>query len=170
MVKMRKGFTLVELLIVIVIIGILASSMMLSSGSATAAAEASNVVTELRNLKAATLMLFIDSMDEARGSGFATSINNGEAKDFLAKYMDNPEKLNENFLFKVEDNYAATGGTKWFVGYNLTGAKVTNEVKQKLAGRAQTTGLLGSTSTTTVPSNLTTYFEDTHNSIWMVAR
>ena len=45
--KMRKGFTLVELLIVIIIIGILAAAMLMSSGSATDAATASTAISEM---------------------------------------------------------------------------------------------------------------------------
>ena len=49
--KMRKGFTLVELLIVIIIIGILAAAMLLSSGAATETARASNAIAEMRSIK-----------------------------------------------------------------------------------------------------------------------
>ncbi|MDR2179537.1 MAG: prepilin-type N-terminal cleavage/methylation domain-containing protein [Synergistaceae bacterium] len=169
MVKVRKGFTLVELLIVIVIIGILAAAMLLSSGSATASAEASNVVTELRNLKAASMMLFADSMDDTRASGFATLINGNAsaAKVYLGKYMDNPEKLTTNFLLKIS---TVGGGPKWFVGYNLTGAKVTDEVKDKLAGRAKSTGLLAGAASDAAPTTLSTYFEKSDSSVWLVAR
>lgn len=56
-----KGFTLVELLIVIIIIGILAGMMMLSSGAATDKAEATRIVSDLRNIKAATIMAYADN-------------------------------------------------------------------------------------------------------------
>ena len=59
----RKGFTLVELLIVIVVIGILSAMMMLSSTEAVSSAKASNIVSNLRNLKTAALAWYIDSMD-----------------------------------------------------------------------------------------------------------
>ena len=59
----RKGFTLVELLIVIVVIGILSAMMMLSSTEAVSSARASNIISNLRNLKTAALAWYIDSMD-----------------------------------------------------------------------------------------------------------
>ena len=57
----RKGFTLVELLIVIVVIGILSAMMMLSSTEAVTSAKASNIVSNLRNLKTAALAYYADN-------------------------------------------------------------------------------------------------------------
>ncbi|NLV81776.1 MAG: prepilin-type N-terminal cleavage/methylation domain-containing protein [Synergistaceae bacterium] len=63
MLKKSKGFTLVELLIVVVIIGILAGMMMLSTGGATAKAEATKIVSDMRNMKAAAVMVYADGSE-----------------------------------------------------------------------------------------------------------
>ena len=51
-VKKAPGFTLVELLIVIVIIGVLAGSMMLLMGGGAAKAKATQIISDLRTMKA----------------------------------------------------------------------------------------------------------------------
>ncbi|MDR1731959.1 MAG: prepilin-type N-terminal cleavage/methylation domain-containing protein [Synergistaceae bacterium] len=152
MVKVRKGFTLVELLIVIVIIGILAAAMLLSSGAATASAEASTIISDLRSMKAAALMLYADSMDVFENTTYSLTVN------YLTPYVDNPAKYTiagSPYGLSVDSN------ERWWVYYNLSNKS--SEVKSKLQGRAQTTGLLKST-------NLTDSYTTASNTVWMVAR
>lgn len=63
MFKKRCGFTLVELLIVIIIIGILVGAMMLILASGNHAAEAAKIISDLRSLKAATMLYYLDNPD-----------------------------------------------------------------------------------------------------------
>lgn len=69
----KSGFTMVELLIVIVIIGIMSSMMMLSTGSATDKAEATKIVSDLRNIQSASVLYFADN--ESWPSDDITAVN-----------------------------------------------------------------------------------------------
>lgn len=158
--KMRKGFTLVELLIVIVIIGILAAAMLLSSGSATASAEASNIVSNLRTTKAALLMWYADNMDAVTATALPAALTNLPVA--LAKYLDNPS--NVAGVTVLQPTTGDFNG-KWLVGYSVS----LDDVKEKLAGRAQKTGLLGSGAVGTEPDS-GDYFTKADAVVWMIAR
>jgi len=129
--SMRKGFTLVELLIVIVVIGILSAMMMLSSTEAVSSAKAADIVSDLRNLKTAALAYYADNIDEADKSGF--NLANNKTKVF--KYLGTVS-VDSKYEFE-----GTTGGT-WFAKAKVTDGKV----KEKLEGRAKTVGLMGSAS------------------------
>jgi general secretion pathway protein G len=58
--KRSAAFTLVELLIVIIVIGILVGSMMLVLASGNHAAEAAKIISDLRSLKTATVLYYLD--------------------------------------------------------------------------------------------------------------
>ena len=125
--KLRKGFTLVELLIVIIIIGILAAAMLLSSGSATASAEASNIITGLRSLKSASLLWWSDNLDATTVPAIAQ----------LDQYMDNPGKL-------VGYSFTSHTDGAWWVFCTMTTANVSSgvaEVGRKLTGKRTSIGL-----------------------------
>lgn len=137
--KMRKGFTLVELLIVIVIIGILAAAMLLSTTSATASAKASTIITDLRSMKAALLLLYADSMDNMPEVG--------KALQALKPYIDNPQKyLAGDSGFKIEAGEGDAKG-KWIMSFNVAdkmkGSDL-GDVKKKLEEKAEKVGLFSS--------------------------
>ena len=149
--KMRKGFTLVELLIVIVIIGILAAAMLLSTGSATASAKASTIISDLRNLKAAAAMLVLESND-----AFVSTATVDEILTAMAKFADNPEKYTAaNSKFKV-GKVVINSQQKAFGAFDIGASDA--DVKEKLKEKAKTVGLFGTANVSTPPTNFTTYY------------
>ncbi len=151
--KARKGFTLVELLIVIIIIGILAGAMMLVAGSSRDAAEASKIISDLRNVKAAALMWMTES---------PTTIDNNMWLAFeddptpLNKYLDRPlSKNQETFKFSTATMTVASDDviTSWILGYDVTDAR--DGVKSNLEKQADSAGLYGGSEGDTLNIDLT---------------
>ena len=134
--RKAKGFTLVELLIVIVIIGILAGMMMLSTGGATDSATATKIVSDMRNLKAASVMYFLDYGKWPKGIDVS-----------LDKYLDVPlSKRKADGVDKggYELVSATTGETSADAGLWVTfeNANVmTSGVRTKLQNMAESVGL-----------------------------
>ena len=85
--RRKTGFTLVELLIVIVIIGILAGMMMFATGAATDKAQATKIVNNMRTLKSAVLMYYMDNYKWPDG-GSDTANNKGIDASVLRGYVD----------------------------------------------------------------------------------
>ncbi|MGD9666358.1 MAG: type II secretion system protein [Synergistaceae bacterium] len=108
--RKSKGFTLVELLIVVIIIGILAGMMMLSTGSATAKAEAAKIVSDMRNMKAAALMVYADTTE------WPTAIAS------LDEYIDQ----------KIDTNKYALSNAGDYVQFKV-GADTDSKVRESLA-------------------------------------
>jgi prepilin-type N-terminal cleavage/methylation domain-containing protein len=147
----RKGFTLVELLIVIIIIGILAGGMMLVAGSSRDSAEAARIISDLRTVKAAALMMMVDN-PKGYTEGMWEDLN--EDPSPLNKYLDRPLVGGSHPFTFVEDGKIATKKwdesannwenvtiEAWLIGYDLSGVRT--GVKDNLKNQAQSAGLFG---------------------------
>ena len=138
----RKGFTMAELLIVITVIGVLASMMMVSSNEAVATSRATDIIANLRALKGAALMHYVDSMD------YYNSNTDDSVKlkiENLRKYVDR-EAGEEGSKLGQGDGYFAFEATadgikgRWYVGYIFN--KNDTDIIPKLTARAKSLALL----------------------------
>ena len=162
----HRGFTLVELLIVIVVIGVLSAMMMLSSTEAVSSAKANNVISNMRNIKTATLAWYADNLDKINAAGHITI--NGTKKFFhqwkdsdlgLSKYLNAGSSIKLNRLGDAkipDDEYAVfaiekklgnnpvkingdTDRSTWYIGYKIPNGD--SKLKEKLQSRASSLGL-----------------------------
>lgn len=147
--KPRRGMSLVELLIVIVIIAVLAGAMLLSSGSASDTAKATTIISNLRGLKTACVMLFEDSKDQMQQLAGTLDSN----ISILSKYMDNPEQFKEdgNLYGLIEL------GNQWWVSCVMLNSEP--GVKGKLAAKASSLGLFGAAQKDDMPALYTADFD-----------
>ena len=157
--RKAKSFTLVELLIVIVIIGILAGMMMLSTGGATDSATATKIVSDMRNLKAASVMYFLDY------NTWPTQIDTS-----LDRYLDVPLSTrtnpNDGGYSLVATAGTTSGDTTLWVTYEDPNV-MTSGVRTKLQNMASSVGLYKE-SGATVPN--TPDYTATDTTVTMLVR
>ena len=159
----RKGFTLVELLIVIVVIGILSAMMMLSSTEAVSSARASNVVSNLRNIKTAVLSWYADNLNRVVKDGseykiytkdsttekniLITFVKDKGGESELLAYLSNGSSISfkdkssaavGEYILTEQDN--SSGGRSWYVGLRVGTDK---NLQSKVASKASSVGLTG---------------------------
>lgn len=145
--KARKsGFTLVELLIVIMIIAILAGMLLLATGSATDSAEATKIINDLRNLKGAAMMFYLDN------NGWPTedliTADRTALENSLDFYLDRPFFGSGKFALLIEegvqvdlpDGTGKAPGNRTLIGFTMTDAPQAG-VTEKLAQNRENSGI-----------------------------
>ncbi|MBQ7561934.1 MAG: type II secretion system protein [Synergistaceae bacterium] len=148
----RKGFTLVELLIVVVIMGVLTSMMSISSVGSTDSAKASAIIGNLVTMRKAALADYIENGD--------TNWTDADSvREAIAAYMNTKETAITAAKFSVLKQDA------WYILYEFQ-TDDSSSVKDKIAGKANLTGLYAATAATTVTNNIyTNVANNTHVAI-----
>lgn len=141
--KMRRGFTLVELLVVIAVIAILSTMAVVGGSEANNIAQANKVVEEFKIIGAAMNMYYADNRatcDTAEVAGLPTTI-----KDGLAPYVKNADSI-ETATVETSTvgkyNITVNDQKQWWLSYKLP--ETNSKVAQILANKAVAEGLKAS--------------------------
>ena len=154
---MRKGFSLMEVLIVLAILGILASMMMISGTESIATASANNVITGLRNLAIATMSYYTDNKPE-----FAADPSSPVDKTTeVLKYLNS---FNESADYCVKWN---TDGSLW-AGYCIKNDD--KNLKSRLKGRAEGENLKQNNDDDIPPSASNPAAYNNKKYVWLLVR
>ncbi|MDR1965695.1 MAG: type II secretion system GspH family protein [Synergistaceae bacterium] len=131
-----RGFTLIELLIVIMIIALLSGMMLLAAGSSVDGSEATKVINDLRDVKAAAMMYYMDESNWPAGFPIAE-----ELIENIEQFM---EGRSSGFLHANYDGVYVIDGlveNRSFIGLKLKGKNAMEGVKKKLAANATSCGI-----------------------------
>ena len=142
--KMRKGFTLVELLIVIAIVGILGVMGLISGSEATDAAKATRIVDEFNKISAAMMMYYADNYTSADANDLTADNLLAGAKAYLKKadadallVSDDTKLAVGKYAIELGQEDSGTPKT-WWIGTQLD---MNSRVPDILANRANRLGL-----------------------------
>ena len=139
----RKGFTLVELVIVIGIIGIMGAMGMMSGSEVTAAANANKIIEEFKIASAAMNMYYADNKAKCDGGTVAVA----DLLTGLETYMKSTSSLVATT--PAAGKYAITfvgstnSGGEWWLTYTLPAAET--KVAKILENKAEQEGLFKAT-------------------------
>ena len=116
--KMRKGFTLLELLVVIGVMGILSSTAMIAGQQATDAARATNIADGLEKAASAMMMFYADNATDINTNGTTAAKVAAGANAYLKKtsQLASATAADTYFAVVTEDDNATA---KWYVGYTF---------------------------------------------------
>jgi hypothetical protein len=113
-----------------------------ANARASDSAKASNIVSNLRSLKAAALMFYADNVEDTETELDALINLDGSATELLGQYTDNPEAYAE-YIFKAA---LLNGEKKWIVGCDVSNESP--RVKERLKGRGGAIGLIDENGST----------------------
>ena len=148
--KMRKGFTLLELLVVIGVMGILGATGMVAGQEATNAARATTIADGLEKAATAMMMYYSDNA-QLIAAGTLTATTALVATGANA-YLKTADALQTS---ATPGKYSVTvvgedASAKWWIGYTFLGTD--GSLKTMIANKAKRMGLK---STTTIEENKT---------------
>lgn len=156
----RRGGVGAWVVCIVLLLAFLSVMAMMPHVQNTTSAEASNIVSSLRNLQAGVLWYLNDSSAD-RSTSLTPRTN---CLELVLKYQDNPDPK------RWEGYFVYVMPRTWWVGYDAHRER--QEIRQKLADRAPRTGLFGSPEFDLPP--LTAYdrrwYTSRDNIVWMPVR
>ena len=139
--KMRKGFTLLELLVVIGVMGILSSTAMIAGQQATDAARATNIADGLEKAASAMMMFYSDNATDINTNGTSAVKVAAGASAYLKGTLASATAPDTYFAVVTADDDATA---KWYVGYTFLTSDTA--IKAMIANKAKRMGLKAATS------------------------